>query len=337
MSRPTTPPHEQRPPAGAATAEGGPDTPAGAPPASAAAAQAGGAGRRVGLPRFRRAVPLCVLRPGRQPHVEHGHDPALFVEIGSLTKVLTGTALVRAAAAGLLDPDDPVERWLPAPPGSGITLRHLMEHTSGLPRLPPGLRGPGRDPYAPFTAEALGGMLTRLDRLAENPPGRHTEYSNFGYAVLGAALAAATRQPYEELLRTHVLEPLGVADEVTASPPADRALRARGRFGGVRAGWTMDGAILPAGGMWATPRAMAAVVTGLLVERRLGDPASAWQTADRLRWHNGATRDASAFAGAFTDSGEWVLVHRLGGRPQDTDRIGVDLLAGTRPEWPPGR
>ncbi|MEU2183389.1 serine hydrolase domain-containing protein [Streptomyces thermolilacinus] len=290
---------------------------------------------------FRTAVPLCVLRPGREPRVEHGHDPALFVEIGSLTKVLTGTALVRMAAAGLLGVDDPVERWLPDAPPSGITLRHLMDHTSGLPRLPPGT-GPGRDPYAPFTAGALAGMLPRLDRLAADEPGRRTEYSNFGYAVLGAALAAAAGRPYGELLRAHVLEPLGVADEVAVAPPADRALRARGRFGRTRAAWTMDGAILPAGGLWATPRALASVVSALLVERRFGEPASAWQRADRLLWHNGATRHASAFAGADSGSGDWVLVHRLGGRPEDTDRLGAALLTENRspdpaaPSYRPG-
>jgi D-alanyl-D-alanine-carboxypeptidase/D-alanyl-D-alanine-endopeptidase len=52
----------------------------------------------------------------------------------------------------------------------------------------------------------------------------------------------------------------------------------------------------------------------------------------RLLWHNGATRDASVFTGAFPDTGDWVLVHRLGGSPDDTDRLGVELLAEARPE-----
>jgi D-alanyl-D-alanine-carboxypeptidase/D-alanyl-D-alanine-endopeptidase len=280
----------------------------------------------------RRAVPECVLRPGREPRTSHGHAADRFVEIGSLTKVLTGTALMRMAAAGLLDVDDPVERWLSAVPASGITLRHLMEHTSGLPRLPPGVRGLSRDPYAAFSRQALSATLTRLDQLATSPAGERREYSNFGYAVLGAALVAAAQQPYPELLRQQVLDPLGVADEVAVAPPADRALLAKGRFGGHRATWTMSGAILPAGGLWATPRALAVVVSGLLVERKLGDPSPAWQTAGRLLWHNGATRDASVFTGAFPDTGDWVLVHRLGGSPDDTDRLGVELLAEARPE-----
>lgn len=275
----------------------------------------------------RRPVPVCVLRPGRDPHVAHGHAVDRFVEIGSLTKVLTGTALVRMAGAGLLDPDDPVERWLPAAPSSGITLRHLMEHTSGLPRLPPGTKILSRDPYAAFTPQALEEALTRLDRLATGPAGHRQEYSNFGYAVLGAALAAAAGQPYMEVLRTQVLDPLGVADEVSVAPPA-----ARGWFGRRRATWTTSGAILPAGGLWATPRALARVVSGLLVEKKLGAPSASWQVADRLLWHNGATRDASVFAGAFTDTGDWVLVHRLGGSRKDTDRLGVKLLTEARPE-----
>lgn len=109
-----------------------------------------------------RPVPVCVLRNSAPPLARHGHDPAAFVEIGSLTKVLTGTALVRMVRAGLLGLDDPVEQWLPTPPGSGITLRNLADHTSGLQRLPPGLTGP--DPYAAFDEDALQALLGRLER-----------------------------------------------------------------------------------------------------------------------------------------------------------------------------
>lgn len=77
------------------------------------------------------------------------------------------------------------------------------------------------------------------------------------------------------------------------------------------------------------PRAAADLVVRLLVERRLGDPAPSWQTAGTLRWHNGATRDASVFAGAM-DDGRWVLIHRLNGAPEETDQAGVALLKRRR-------
>lgn len=104
-------------------------------------------------PVLRTRTPTCVLTSAAAPRARHGHHPDRYVQIGSLTKVLTGTAFVRMAAAGLLNAADPVDRWLPAPCGTGITLQHLAEHTSGLPRQPPGL--PGKDPYRTFDTDAL--------------------------------------------------------------------------------------------------------------------------------------------------------------------------------------
>ncbi|MFC0052084.1 serine hydrolase domain-containing protein [Streptomyces actinomycinicus] len=251
---------------------------------------------------------------------------ARFVEIGSFTKVITGTALTCMAETGTLALDDPLERWLPAARGSGITLLHLAQHTSGLPRLPPRLSR--RDPYAAFDRRTLHQLLNRLDAVATHPPGRREEYSNLGYAILGEALTAAAGATYEELVTEYVLRPLDMT-EVTATPDPGRRLLARGRFGRVRRPWTMHGAILPAGGLWATPRAVAQLVVRLLVERRLGDPAPSWQTAGSLRWHNGATRDASLFAGAMDDGG-WVVVHRLGGTPEETDQAGIEVLRQSR-------
>lgn len=269
-------------------------------------------------------TPTCVLSNSTHPRTSARHALDRYVEIGSLTKVLTGTALTRMAAAGHLTLDDPVERWLPAPAGTGITLRHLAEHTSGLPRLPPGL-GPRRDPYAAFDAAALHGLLNRLDTLTARPPGQEEEYSNLGYAVLGEALTAAAGKPYEDLLHEHVLGPLGI-HEIASRPTPEQCLLAPGLLGGRRRPWTMHGAILPAGGMWATPRAAAELVTGLLIDRKLGTPAPSWRAAGPLLWHNGATRNASVFGGAMPD-GRWVLIHRLNGSPDQTDRTGMRILA----------
>ncbi|MGW3830843.1 serine hydrolase domain-containing protein [Streptomyces microflavus] len=267
-------------------------------------------------------VPVCVLSSSRAPQVSHGHDLDRFVQIGSLTKPLTGTLLVRLAAAGTLQLDDPLERFLPVPAGTGITLRHLAEHTAALPRVPPRLRR--LDPYADFDAGALDSVAQRLDSFTTGAPGGKEEYSNLGYALLGAALASAARTPYEELLHEHVLAPLDLT-AITSNPPPDSRLVGRGFLGRTLKPWTMNGAILPAGGLWATPRDTAHLVTRLLVERRLGDPAPSWQTTGRLRWHDGATRGASVFAGAMAD-GTWVMVHRLSGQPLPTEETAARVL-----------
>lgn len=273
-------------------------------------------------PRTRTAI----LSSSAPPRLTNGHRTDAYAEIGSLTKVLTGTALDRLAADGVLAPDDPVERWLDAPPGTGITLRHLADHTSGLPRLPP-VPLPRRDPYRRFDAGALRSLVSRLDTLATAAPGASEEYSNLGYAVLGAALVAAAGEPYEQLVRRRVLEPLGI-EEMTARPPGDRRLTGTGRWGRPRPAWTMDGAILPAGGYWATPPAVAALVRGLLADGVLGRPALTWRQDGPLTWHNGGTRDASVFAGLHRETGEWVVVHCLDGGLHAADRTGVRLLMG---------
>jgi D-alanyl-D-alanine-carboxypeptidase/D-alanyl-D-alanine-endopeptidase len=274
-------------------------------------------------------TPTCLLGgAGITGRVAYGHDVDRFVEIGSLTKVLTGTVLARLAAEGTVGFDTPLEDCLDeVPGGTGITLRHLAEHTSGLPRLPVGPTGPPDDPYLTFTEAALRETLHGLDRLTTGRLGER-QYSNLGYAVLGSALTAATGCSYQRLVDRHVLAPLGLAaGAVTADPPEERRLVPRDPFGRAHPLWTLTGPILPAGGMWSTCRTLAYLVVALLVERLLGDPAPSWQRGPSVRWHNGATRGSSVLGAAF-DDGRWILVHRLGG-PARTERLATKALAAT--------
>ncbi|MEU6757754.1 serine hydrolase domain-containing protein [Streptomyces sp. NPDC046685] len=277
-------------------------------------------------------IATCLLGgEGITDRVTRGHDADRFVELGSLSKVMTGTILTGLAERGVTGLDTPLEDCLPeVPPGTGITLRHLAEHTSGLPRLPPGDTGPADDPYLDFTEAALSMLLRDLDRVVTARPGA-TEYSNLGYAVLGRALTEVSGHTYQQLVDTYVLAPLGLPPGVvTASPPADQRLVARTLFGRPRATWTLTGPMLPSGGLWSTPRTMAAIVVGLLVERRLGPPAPTWQRGNASLWHNGATRGASAVAVAH-DDGRWLLLHRLDGNAARTDRMAVEAFAASEP------
>lgn len=276
-------------------------------------------------------TPLCLLGgAGVEDRAVHGHDRDRFVEIGSLSKVFTGTVLAQLAKEGVVGLDTPLEECLEeVPAGTGITLRHLAEHTSGLPRLPPGPAGPPDDPYATFTEQTLRASLRELDRVATGPLGTE-EYSNLGYAVLGHALTTATGRSYQQLVDDHVLLPLGLdAGAVTALPPQEGRLVPRGLFGRPRPLWTLTGPILPAGGLWSTCRTLSDVVVGLLVERRLGPPAPSWQRSAPITWHNGATRGSSVVAAAH-DDGRWIVLHRLGAAA-GTDRLARRTLLAAPP------
>lgn len=273
-----------------------------------------------------RRVPTCIIGSShKEPIVTGGHDPDKYAEMGSFTKVVTATILKQLAEQGVLTLDDPLERWLGVPAGTGITLRHLARHTSGLPRLPPGTAR--FDPYRKFTGDRLRELLCSLDRVVTGPVGEE-EYSNLGYAVLGAALTQAAGPAYCELVAEHVLSPLGLPhDAMVVEPPRhSRSLPTRWHGRSAKP-WTMKGAVLPAGGLWASPRTMATVLTGLVVDRVLGEPALGWQRTGPLPliWHNGGTRTASVFAGALPD-GRWTVVHRLSNSHDVTDSAGLDYL-----------
>ncbi|MFF8914705.1 serine hydrolase [Streptomyces sp. NPDC015032] len=74
-------------------------------------------------PRYPSAFSTAPRPPG--PQVSHYQDLDRFVQIGSLTKPLTGTLLAQLTEAGVLQLDDPLDRFLHIPAGTGITLRHI--------------------------------------------------------------------------------------------------------------------------------------------------------------------------------------------------------------------
>lgn len=276
-------------------------------------------------------TPMCLLGgAGIDERAVHGHDQDRFVEIGSLSKVFTGTVLTQLAKEGVVGLDTPLEECLDeVPTGTGITLRHLAEHTSGLPRLPVGPAGPPGDPYAAFTEQALHASLRELDRVATGRLGEK-EYSNLGYAVLGHALSTVTGRSYQQLVDDYVSLPLGLgAGAVTARPPQDQRLVPRTLFGRPRPLWTLTGPIAPAGGLWSTCRTLSRTVVALLVERRLGPPAPSWQRASSVTWHDGATRGSSVVAAAH-DDGRWLVLHRLGDAAR-TDRLARKALLAAPP------
>ncbi|MFF4532649.1 serine hydrolase domain-containing protein [Streptomyces sp. NPDC001407] len=144
-------------------------------------------------------------------------EPGTRFEVGSLTKTFTALLLAELAARGEVRYDDPVDRYLPhAVLGPPITLLHLATHTSGLPRLPPGLIGREAraawfsNPYAAFTSADLMAALPRT-RL-HHAPGTRVRYSNYGVGLLGHVLARAAGRDYAELLTERVLAPLGLSD-----------------------------------------------------------------------------------------------------------------------------
>ena len=144
-------------------------------------------------------------------------DGNTVYEIGSITKTFTGLLLADAVESGTVGLDDPIDRYLPPcahPPTdeSPVLLRHLVTHTSGLPRMPDNfMPGDPANPYADYGARELHAYLA--DYVLNSEPGETYVYSNLGFGLLGDLICRAGGvKRYEDLLVGVVCDPLGLSD-----------------------------------------------------------------------------------------------------------------------------
>lgn len=134
--------------------------------------------------------------------------------VGSVTKTFVAAVVLQLAHERRLGLDDPVERWLPGllPDGRRITLRHLLQHTSGIYNYTDDLftsvERMLRDRWRTYRARDLVAMATERPPLFE--PGEDWSYSNTNYLVLGLVIERVTRRPYGAEVARRVLGPLGL-------------------------------------------------------------------------------------------------------------------------------
>lgn len=131
----------------------------------------------------------------------------------SMTKTFTAVAILQLAERRKLGLDDVIDRYLPNAEyhGHGITLRQLLNHTSGAPNPIP-LRWVhlAAEDSTFGEAEALATVLRKNPDLAFEP-GRKFAYSNIGYWLLGKVVEKVTGQSYSAYIRANVLRPLGLS------------------------------------------------------------------------------------------------------------------------------
>ena len=129
-------------------------------------------------------------------------------KIGSITKVFTATLIHRLIEEGRLSYDTPISRFFSAyPNGKGITVRNLLEHTSGIPEML-ALPAVQQNLARYWSAEAL------IDLVAKQPPlfkpGTRQMYCNTGFLMLAVIAEKITGQPYAEQIRAIFVEKLGM-------------------------------------------------------------------------------------------------------------------------------
>lgn len=133
-------------------------------------------------------------------------------ELASITKQFTAAAVMLLVRSGRLRLEDEVTKFYPQLPYPGVTIRHLLTHTGGVPDTyddnlicriyQEEKRIPKSDIVIRFLSESGG-----EPRFA---PGEKFEYSNGGYNLLAEIVAKAAGMPFEEYLRKNVFEPAGM-------------------------------------------------------------------------------------------------------------------------------
>jgi len=276
-------------------------------------------------------------------------DPTTRFEIGSLTKVFTGLLLAESVVRGEVGLEDPLGNYLPGivtDPDGTVTLRSLATHTSGLPRLPRSARLYSRallkhpDPYRGLDRK----WLTRV-----GPATRRQEptfsYSNFGYMLLGEALAEAAGQSWADLVNERICSVLAMT--ATSAFPDAHTAQGHNNFSLSTSYWHSS-ALPGAGALYSNTadlwRFLAAQLapesTALSAAIKLSRQPHApniglgWMLnmSAGIAWHNGGTGGFGAFMAVRGGSDFALAALTNSCHTRKLDRIAMECLRETTKE-----
>lgn len=175
---------------------------------------------------------LAVVDGGRTVHAtgfgDDGHGNPITADtpfwIGSNTKSITALAIMKLVQDGLVDLDAPVQHYLPeflvADPAASraITIRHLLNQTSGISRLD------GVKAVAEGGADSMRATVAEMAKLQLNRPvGQSFEYANLNSVVLGVVIEQVTGQTWQEYVAQQIFEPIGMDNTFTDRSAAEDA------------------------------------------------------------------------------------------------------------------
>ena len=131
--------------------------------------------------------------------------PETVFKIGSVSKQFIATGIMLLAQDGRLRVDEPVSKYLEGTPSSwsGITIRHLLTHTSGIQR-----EAPAFDPWK--VQPDIDVVRSAYPLPLRFPTGSKWEYCNTGYFALAEIITRVSGMPWTDYLRQKVFEPAGM-------------------------------------------------------------------------------------------------------------------------------
>ncbi|WP_039628639.1 serine hydrolase domain-containing protein [Streptomyces sp. 769] len=171
--------------------------------------------------------------------------PVDHYRIGSQTKSFTAAVVMQLVDEGKVSLDAPIEKYLPGVvdgngyDGNTITVRQLLQHTSGIPTNT--TTAPEANPDGTFTLAAL--VRDGLKHPPASAPGAEWHYSNTNYEILGLLIEKVTGSPVAQVITSRIIQPLNLT-QTTFPAAGNRAVAepAVHGYNGVRIGpfffWT---------------------------------------------------------------------------------------------------
>ena len=266
-------------------------------------------------------------------------DGDTVFDIGSISKLFTALALADMVARGQMAMQDPLAKYLPAAVrvpqfgGKPISLLDLATYSPGLPGWPADMPALSEKPFPDYSVDRLYRALSQVKLAAA--PGSKYVYSNFGYGLLGLALARHAGMDFESLIVSRICKPLGMESTRIVPTPQMRARVTPGHFKSLdkTASWNMPPAFAAAGAFRSTandllkflaaamgPSPLAPAFAEMMKTQRPADNpdtkvAAGWFITnghdDKLIWKDGGVLGYSSFLGysATRNSGVVVLAN----------------------------
>lgn len=279
-----------------------------------------------------------ILNKGKREYFSFGYavpdeknpfNAKTVFEAGSITKTFTAYLVESILREKEIPDTNSIVHYLPDSVQSNkalrsITFLSLLNHTSGLPRLPENmpLLPTDMDPYRNYTEHDLFAYL----KTAQPKPDGKSNYSNLGMALAGVLAQRISGKDFAHLLADYVYTPFGIQGQNLTQ------VKSQGYFENEKVAFWKWNALAPAGCIHATAENMLtylsrmskptdarskAVIEQLLLPTTSLSPAvrigKAWHTFEQkgkpaIYWHNGGTYGFSTFAAFVKDTEQAVIV-----------------------------
>lgn len=287
------------------------------------------------------------------PDDKKGFDMKTFFEIGSITKTFTAYVLTSVLKDHQIADSTAILPYLPASVQkneqlSTIRFIHLMNHSSGLPRLPENL-DLGTMSMQPYESYDSNQLFTYLQTAQLNKQGSY-QYSNLGAGLAGVLAEIISGKSYAALLDQYIFLPFKMVDKNNTIEKSDN--KSQGYFDDNTAAeyWNMN-ILAPAGGLKCTGEEMKKYLLAMskpdnkyaeAILNELTTPTlqlnaalqvgRGWHISKRkdrpdVYWHNGGTYGFSTFCAFVKGTGQYVLVviNKFNSNAI-SDKLGMNIL-----------